>query len=211
MLFDAAKNRRDVFCYGIMGFNESGKSTLAKYLAKLWKSARPGMDVLAFDPQQNFGSVANKFMYEYEDWIEKALELRNGLLIMDDISILHTSNQMDKRLVRVFSMRPKTNIDIIYIIHGPKKMLEGLDLYTSDYFIFYTQAKKNDFRDKISDYEPCFAACNLVRRYIKNYGKGTYPDFPYIHINNGSGKMSMVNMDQKKVEAMLKTQKNESK
>ena len=203
MLFDTAKNTRDVFCYGLMGFNQSGKSTLAKKIAEIWKSTRPGRDVLAFDPQHNFGSVANKFMYEYEEWIDKALALRNGLLIMDEVRMLHPSNQMDKRLVKVLSMRPKTNIDIIYIVHGPKKILEGLDLYTSDYFIFYTQAKKNDFREKVSDYEPCLAACNLVRKYVKNYGKGTYPDFPYIHINNANGEMSMVNMDQGKVEAML--------
>ena len=205
-MIDIAAEKRDVFSYGLIGFNETGKTELAKEIAKDWKSTRPGQDVMAFDPTGKFKGIANKFLKEYEgDWLEEALKLRNGLLILDELRMLHPAHQADRRLVKLFSMRSGEhwNNDIIYIVHSPKLILEVLDSYTTHYRIFYTQARLNQWKDKIANYEGCISAHGLINKYVTEYGKGTYPNFHYVEVENLTGEITWYNIDKKKVSALV--------
>lgn len=202
-------DKRDVFSYCLIGFNKTGKTELAKRIAREWKRTRPGQNVMAFDPQHKFKGIANKFLSEHEgDWLEEALKLRNGLLILDELRMLHPAHQADRRLVKLFSMRSGEdwNNDIIYIVHSPKMVLEVLDTYTTHYRIFYTQARSNQWKDKIANFENCISAHNLINRYVTRYGKGAYPHFPYVEVDNMGGEISCINMDPKKVTGLFKKQ-----
>ncbi len=203
-------DRRGVFCDGLIGFNKMGKTQLAKQIARDWRKTRPGQDIMAFDPQHNFKGIANKFLSEHEgDWLEEALKLRNGLLILDELRTLHQAHQADRRLVKLLSMRSAEdwNNDIIYIVHSPKMILEVMDTYTTHYRIFFTSARSTQWKDKIANFENCVSAHNLINRYVTRYGKGTYPNFPYVEVDNIGGEISCVNMDPKKVTKLYKKQK----
>ena len=200
---------RDVFSYGLIGFNEMGKTVLAKQIAMDWKRSRPGRDIVAFDPTHKFRGIANKFISEHEgDWLDELLKCRNSLIILDEFRMLHPPHQADRRLIKLFSMRPSQhwNNDIIYIVHSPKMVLETLDSYTTHYRIFYTQARSSQWKDKIANFENCVSAHNVINRYVTRFGKGTYPDFPYVEVDNIKGELAFFNMDQEKVSQLLKIQ-----
>ncbi len=204
----AAADIRSVESYGIIGFNRTGKTTLAILIAEAWKKNRPGQDIVAFDPQGKFKGIANKFLKDYDDgsgkdWLDHILELEDALVILDELRMIHPSHQTDRRFIKFLSMRAEKKVDLIYIVHSPKLVLDMLDGYTSHYLIFYTQARASSWKDKIANYENCVAASSIVKRYTSKYGMGDYPNFPYVHVDNGAGEISCINMDQDKVQQML--------
>ena len=187
-----------------------GKTALAQWIAKIWKKTRPGRDVVAFDPQHKFKGIANKFLSEHEgDWLEELLKCRNSLIILDEFRMLHPSHEADTRLIKIFSMRSGEdwNNDIIFIVHAPKMVLETLDIYTTHYMIFFTSARTSQWKDKIANAENCVIGHNLINKYVTKYGKGTYPNFPYVEVDNIGGEIKAVNMDPEKVTKLHEKQK----
>lgn len=190
---------RDPFLFGIIGTNGTGKSVTARAIAERWKSTRPHADIMAFDPTDAFAGVANKFIYPHENWCEKALELRNALLILDEVRILHPSNTTKAKFLELMSMRRDQSIDIIYIVHNPALVLNILTYYTTRYYLFYTQALEGSFKDKIPNYTLCIGASDFINAYVKNVikatgEKGTFPDFPYVVVDNETEKITGINI-----------------
>lgn len=192
---------RPVFLIGIVGTNGTGKSVTARAIAERWRKTRPHGDIMAYDPTDAFKGVANKFIYPHEDWCEKALKLRNALVIFDEIRILHPAAIAKAKFLELMSMRRDQSIDIIYIVHNPKLVLELLTYFTTKYYLFYVQAREGAFKDKMKNYSICSGASNFINDYvhevIRDTGKkGEYPNFPYVVVDNDTEDVTAINIDQ---------------
>ena len=201
---EVASKERDVFLYGFIGHNRTGKTSVAVDLASEWKSSREGDDafIVSHDPQNKFKDNADFFILPADkNWAEKCLDLRNSLIILDDYRILHPSNLMSPGFSNLMSYRAEYSLDIIYICHNPALILTNLTYYTTHYFIFYTQARLGAFEKKISNYMICHGACTYVNKYVKVFGKGKHrldpkfegQDFPYVVVNNQTEDMTAIN------------------
>ena len=203
-------NDRENFIMGFIGHNRTGKTSIAKKYACEWKASRPEGFVVAFDPQDVFKKtmvtvkdteiplVDNEIMlYEQGDWYEKILQYNNALLILDDYRMLHPKSNPEKGWLKLLALRNKKNIDIIYIVHTPSLILNILTGYTTHYFLFYTMAQNGSFEKKIPHYQMCMAASIYVNKYVKTFGKGRYPNFPYIVVDTLNETLTAQNIDTK--------------
>lgn len=134
----------------------------------------------------------------------------NSLLIMDDYRNLLTANSTPPDVLSLLGLKRRIGLDIIYIMHNPKMLLERFAYYTSNFSIFATQSTAGDFSDKIAQYVPCQKAANLINQYVFELGgvdstryKSMYPDFPYILVTNAGNGLTMMNMDEKIVNKLV--------
>ncbi len=189
-------NTRNNFVYGVIGTNTVGKSPFAKKIAEWWKESRPGGTVVSFDPQNNFEKVSDMFIpIEDKDWAKKCLSLRDTLLILDDYRLINKHDRSVDGLMELLYFREKRNVDIIYICHNPMLVINDLTYFTTNYFIFLTRTKEGSFKDKIPNYTLCVTASKTVNKYVEKFGRGSYPNFPYIEVNCDKQKLLAYNME----------------
>lgn len=187
---------RNNFLYGFIGTNRTGKSSVAKLLAKAWKDANPGQIIIAHDPQENFTDVADVFIQpEDDDWAIKCCEFRNCLIILDDFRLINESARPVEGLSNLLYYRAKWNIDIIAIFHNPSLIINAIAHFISHYFIFFTNAQEGSFKSKIPNYSLCIAASEEVNKYVSIYGRGVYPKFPYVIVDCEKQKLAAYNME----------------
>ncbi len=203
---------RDVFLYGFIGHNRTGKTSEAVDIARTWKESREDGTVVSFDPQGKFGEIADFFILPADkDWADTCLNLRNALIILDDYRILHPSNLMNPSFSNLMAYRAEYSLDIIYICHNPALVLTNLTYYTTHYFIFYTQARLGAFEKKIPNYMLCHGACTYVNKYVRVYGKGKHKldeeyegqGFPYVVVNNETEDMTAINFKAENVNNLI--------
>lgn len=211
---------RENFIMGFIGHNRTGKTSIASNIAIEWKKSRPDGIVIAFDPQDRFKNIDVEIngvymplmdveikLYEQGVWYDKVLQYRNALLILDDFKNLHPSSKSEQGWLKLLSFRNEYNIDIIYITHTPSLILNILTSFTTHYFIFYTLAAQGSFQKKIPHYGICVTAANYVNKYVRMYGKGKYPNFPYIIVDTINEKLTSVNINK---DMFIKTIKNQN-
>ncbi len=120
------------------------------------------------------------------------------MIILDELRVLHPSAQTKPALLELMAVRRKRNINIIYIVHNPKLVLESLTYYTYQYAIFYTNSREGSWSDKIPNANLAITASKLINNYAKQYSqsayKGLYPKFPYIEVDNKTNALTAVNM-----------------
>lgn len=210
-----------------IGANTTGKTPTAIQLASVIKRARPLKKVVSFDPRKGIRKVkiinsktgreeflVDKVIEEWEtDWAEQLLgqdktgkqiskPWQDYTLILDDYHMLCKNYKTPQGLRNLLAMRVELNIDIIGITHTPKFILEGISDYVTDYSIFYNLSKSASFEDKIANYEKCQAGAIVINEYVSKFGFGKYPKFPYVHVNNKSGKITYVNMPYENVKQL---------
>lgn len=141
-------------------------------------------------------------------WIFK---FQNSLLAADDYRNLLTANSTPADVLSLLGMKRRIGLDMIYIMHNPKLLLERLSYYCTNFSIFATESTAGDFSDKISKYVPCQKAANLINQYVAELGgvdsdryKSMYPNFPYIMISNDNDNLNLMNMDQNIVNKLVK-------
>lgn len=187
---------RTNFCFGFIGTNRTGKSSVAKFIAQQWKDANPDQIVVSHDPQDNFIEESDYFITPGDDeWALKCLRLRNALIILDDVRLINDKNTAVKGLQELLYYRAKYNLDIIHICHNPSLLLNILAYFTSHYYIFYTNAQEGSFKKKIPNYSLCEAASSRVNKYVSLFGRGKYPDFPYIIVDCENQNLKAINMN----------------
>lgn len=186
------------FVYGFIGVNRCGKSAVAKKLALSWKVKNPKGLVISHDPQNNFEDITDVFIGpDDEDWADKCCDFRNCLIILDDLRLIHESDKLNKHLAKLLYFRAKWNIDIITVFHNPSLVLNGVAAFVTHYFIFLTSAQEGSFKKKIPNYSLCIAASEEVNKYVSIYGRGKYPDFPYVIVDSEKQKLMAINMDKR--------------
>ena len=184
--------------WAFIGTNRTGKSVIARMYAEIWRKNNPDGIIVSFDPQKRFKGLSDWELEAYdEDWISKLLELRNALIILDDYKIIHEKNTPMKGLGRLLAHRADYNLDIIYICHSPSLILNLLTFYTSHYFLFYTEAMDGSFQKKILNYKLCINGQRLINKYVRTFGRGTYPKFPHVIVDTERGELNAVNFTQK--------------
>lgn len=189
-------NERLNFLWGFIGTNRTGKSTVACALAEQWKEARPDGIVMAFDPQHKFDTVKDfDIRPEDSNWANECLKLRNALIVLDDYRLINRPNVSVPGFLELMHYRSEYNIDIIYITHNPKLVINDLTYYTTHYTLFFTQAQEGSFEKKIPNYQMVLAASRLINKYVKIHGRGTYPNFPYVLVDTEKEKIQAVNME----------------
>jgi hypothetical protein len=175
---------RDVFLEGYIGHNRTGKTSLARRKAELWIQNNPNGIVAGFDPQNKFSDLLDIVIRPADkSYGEKILRLRNALLILDDYRILHPNSKSEPWLLDLMQFRSEYCIDIIYITHNPKLVLETLTYYTTHYYIFYTESRLGSWQDKIPNYIHCQTASMFINKYVSIHGKGSHPNFPHIIVD----------------------------
>lgn len=188
-------NERLNFLWGFIGTNRTGKSVVANGYAELWRQNNPDGTIVAFDPQKRFKDVTDWEIMpdDNNDWVQDLLKLRNALVILDDYKIIHPSNQPAKGLQKLLLHRADYNIDIIYICHNPSLILNLLTYFTSHYFLFYTEAMDGSFQKKIMNYKLCTNGQRIINKYVKAYGRGTYPSFPHVIVDTEKTEINAIN------------------
>ena len=187
--------------WAFIGTNRTGKSVISRMYAEIWRKNNPDGIIVAFDPQRRFKGLTDwEIMPDDDEWIEKLLQLRNALIILDDYKIIHEKNQPMKGLGKLMAHRADYNLDIIYICHSPSLILNLLTFYTSHYFLFYTEAMDDSFQKKILNYKLCINGQRLINKYVRTFGRGAYPKFPHVIVDTEKGELYAVNFTQKLIE-----------
>lgn len=193
------------FCYGFIGTNRTGKSSVAKLIATEWRKNNPDYTIVSHDPQDNFSEITDYFINpEDKDWANKCLKLRNALIILDDVRLINQSNTPIDGLMKLLYYRAKYNIDIIHICHNPSLLLNAFAHFTNRYFIFFTNSQEGSFQKKLPNYTLCVKASEMVNKYVSKYGRGNYPEFPHMIIDTEEQKMIAMNMIPKEGNKFLK-------
>lgn len=192
------KNREN-FLYKFIGANKSGKTTVAETITREWRKNR-GQDysIVSFDPTRRISDITDFYIDpEDDEWALKCHKLRNCLLFLDEFRLLNDKNVPAKGLKSLLQMHTNYNMDIIAIVHNPGLVLNCFTYHTSKYFIFNTYAQEGSFEKKIPNYHLCLAASEQVNEYVRIFGRGAYPRFPYIAVDINNQKLSAYNMEKK--------------
>lgn len=186
---------REAFLWGFIGDNRTGKSVTALQFAKDWRESKPFGTIISHDPQNRFRGVSDFYIPTgYKGWAEWCAEQSDTLIILDELRLLHPNPRADEGLLALMANRGEHNIDIIYIVHNPALVLETLTYFTGMYFMFYTNSKIGGFQKKIPNYTLAHSASVYINKYVKTFGKGEYPDFPYIAVDTLNEELYAMNM-----------------
>lgn len=135
----------------------------------------------------------------------------DSLLAADDYRNLLTANSTPANVTSLLGMKRRIGIDMIWIMHNPKMLLERLSYYLTHVSIFATESEAGDFSDKISKYVPCQKAANVINQYVLELGgvssdkyRSMYPDFPHVLVTNENNDLHFMNMDEKIVNKLKK-------
>lgn len=190
------------FLYGFIGENGTGKSVTAKLIAELWKKKNPKGKIYVHDLQGDFEDIADGYIHSYnKKWALEMSKKTNCLLILDEKRVLHPSAQTQPDVLQLLARRRKSNINIIFIVHNPKLILESFTYFTNKFFVFATNSREGSWSDKIPNYELAFAGSRLINNYTakinpKDYA-GLYPNFPHIIIDTKRNKLLAQNINHK--------------
>jgi hypothetical protein len=194
------EKEREAFLWGFIGDNRTGKSVTALQMAREWREAKPFGTIIAHDPQGRFKDITDFYIPTgMKGWAEMCADQTDALIILDELRLLHPSPRADDGLLKLMANRGEHNIDIIYIVHNPALVLETLTYFTGMYFMFYTNSKIGGFQKKIPNYTLAHSASIYINKYVKTYGKGEYPSFPYIAVDTVTEELYAMNMNQEYV------------
>lgn len=186
---------RESFLWAFIGDNRTGKSVTALEFAKEWRDAKPFGTIIAHDPQNRFRDITDFYIPTgMKGWAEMCAEQKDSLVILDELRLLHPNPRAEDGLNTLMANRGENNIDIIYIVHNPSLVLELLTYFTGMYFMFYTNSKIGGFQKKIPNYTLAHSASVYINKYVKTYGKGEYPTFPYIAVDTVTEELYAMNM-----------------
>lgn len=219
------KAERGNFCKGGVGVNKTGKSSVFREIVEGWRSTRiPNLhsdvkyQIVGYDPQNIFGEQRNEkgiivkqnlidlhIELDDPDWALRLCELRNTLVILDEIKDLleQKSYRTPKGLGRFFTQYWFNNVDILWTVHNPLRAPDCATSYTTHYYMFLTFAQEGSFKKTMPNYSLVKVASNEVNQYVKKHGRGKHvldPDydgqgFPHIIVNCEKQTLQAINME----------------
>lgn len=216
-----------------VGKNSIGKTPTAIYDLMAYQRSFPNKKIIVFDSQDKFYAAHKRGQLRIDllidgnnkEWagINGLREFReptpgnkiytwaNSHLVIDDFKMLLTGTNTPSDFLNLFALRPAPhfNMDMTFIVHEPRNILEGIRGYISHYHLFANEASAVQFEDKISCYLKCIQASLAINEYEKMY-KGYYdvethmPYFPHIVVDkNNPEPLQCYNMDAFKAKAIL--------
>ncbi|MBN4061686.1 hypothetical protein JYU20_00630 [Bacteroidales bacterium AH-315-I05] len=165
---------RPVFFRNFIGYNRTGKTSIAQYYANLWRINNPEGTIVGYDPQRRFQHLIDpkyRIKAGEKKWWKKIEHLRNALFIGDDYRGINRPNTTSDDFYALCEFRAEYGIDIILVCHSPALVLAGLTTYISHYHIFYTKGIDAKFESRMDNYFECQAANQIMRDY-----KDAYPE-----------------------------------
>lgn len=194
--------KRGNFVFGFIGHNRTGKTSRAIQIAEKWRENNPNGKIVTFDPQTKFSHISDDFVYSgmdkdevYTRLVNELREEVSSLVILDDYKILHKKERSTETwLEDLLFFRSEYNIDIIYIIHNPALVVEIFTYFTTHYFVFYTESKIGTWEKKIPNYTLCQTASLYINEYVREHGRGEYPNFPHIIVETETERLIAQNM-----------------
>ena len=180
--------------WGIIGTGLTGKTTLALELAKEWRKENKGK-IVCFDPQGNFSKrklVDYNIDVSNKNWLKALIEkgkngkykFRNSLIIIDGFRKSSDENFTSSDVLNLLAWKKEIGFNIIYTNINPSEIFERLTYYTTHYSIFNINGKEGNGSDKIVNYVSFSNAVDTINEYVLMNGKGEYPNFPHIVIDN---------------------------
>ena len=190
------EKERESFLWAFIGDNRTGKSVTALEFATDWRESNPDGTIISHDPQSRFKNVSDFYIPTgRKSWASECADQKDCLLILDELRLLHPNPKAGEGLLKLMANRGENNIDIIYIVHNPSLVLETLTYFTGRYFMFYTNSKIGGFQKKIPNYTLAHSASYYINKYVRVYGKGSYPSFPYIIVDTVKEELYGMNMN----------------
>lgn len=197
--------KRDNFVSFYIGHNRTGKTVLAKELAKFYKKNNPKNDIIIFDPQNRFNDIATQTIYsdDFSIFFDEDLQTPNiydTLFIFDDYRALMDKNTTDKLFLKLLMQRNEYGLDFIFITHSPKLIHERISYYITNFNIFYTSGDPTGFLEsgKIPASNELYNISNFVNTYVKKYGKGSYDknkNFPFVSVDVEKEVINFINFE----------------
>ncbi len=184
--------RKNVRCILVFGNNNVGKSAVvSKGIVPNWIKKNPNGYIAAFDPQERFPmkDISIKSKEDCED----LPSMKNSLIIFDDYRKIHPSDKQEKWLADLMDDRFEHGLDLVFICHSPKRIIEFLTLYIDTYVVFYTNYKEKDIKNKIPDAEIILRASDLVKKEFREIHEGDFPIFPHCVVLPNDDEIIKVN------------------
>lgn len=205
---------RQAALWCLIGGTGSGKTSLLVELLKYFRKNKNYSKIIGSDPHGVMGD-AKLLDHDIEPgdeyWAKRLMSkdkygryrFYGSLLAMDDYRSLLGGSHTPKHVLALLMLRRRISMDIIYVTHNPKLVLEQFTYYTNMYSIFYTESSSSDFSDKIPNYESCQKAAKLINKYVVHLGgvdsdayRKLYPNFPHIFVETKSKDLKFMNMKQ---------------
>lgn len=197
-------SKRNNFILFFIGHNRTGKSVLAKEVAKAYKSGHKKKSIISFDPQSRFKDVSNKTISQekWQEFFDPATDkpnIHDTLFILDDYRSLMMSDRIDPHFLKLLTFRNEYGLDFIFITHSPKLIVERISYYITHFALFYTAGDADAFSHakKVQNIETVAQCRDFVNRYVKEHGRGKYEtgkNFPFAFIDLEQEKIDLVNM-----------------
>ncbi len=168
--------RKEVKCICAFGNNNTGKSVVVGAIIGSWLKKNPNGYVAAFDPQHRFKKDID--IKTQEDLVDLA-SMKNSLIVFDDFRKIHPEAQPQKWLSDIMDNRYEYGLDLVFVFHSPKRIIEFLTIYCDTFLVFFTNYKEQDLVKKMPDCEPLLEGLTLVKREFRENGGGEYPVFPH--------------------------------
>lgn len=169
--------RKEVRCFCIIGNNNTGKSVVASAIIDSWQAKNPNGFVAAFDPQKRFKKDID---IKSEEDLNDLSSMKNSLIAFDDFRKIHPNERATKWLSDLMDNRYEHGLDLIFIFHSPKRVIEFITYYADVFVVFFTNYKKEDVTKKIPDSDMLLEALSLVKEEYRINGGGYYPIFPHV-------------------------------
>jgi hypothetical protein len=169
--------RKEVRCICVFGNNNTGKSVVVNAIAGSFRKKNPNGFLAAFDPQKRI--KGKDIDVKSEEDLNDLPSMQNSMIIFDDFRKIHPSTQPSKWLSDLMDNRYEQGLDLVFVFHSPKRIIEFLTIYFDIYVVFFTNYKEQDIIKKIPDAEIIAEASEIVKKEYRLNGSGEYPFFPH--------------------------------
>lgn len=169
----------------MIGTNGTGKTSVTKEIASIWKASRPKQNILAFDVHEQLLDITDFRIKRNNNWA-KAIDdrFRGALVILDDYKLLVETYTPTEFMKDLFINRRHSDNDYIYSCHSPSDVLPQIIPYTTHFYIFYSSITQGKFKERLPNSDMLMAASSYVNRYCSLHGRGLHKNDP---LYNGQG------------------------
>jgi DNA helicase HerA-like ATPase len=129
-------------CHIIVGATGTGKTTFVKKLLK--KASKQSLFI--YDVNNEYKEYFNYPFIYFEDFIESATRLKNGILVIEEATIFLNNRSSNENLKEILVRKRHTNLYVILVFHS----MRSVPRYIYELSNYITIFKTNDSPDMTS-------------------------------------------------------------